>query len=439
MTKPGPKGNHYVHNRETILNLRRDKKSGRFYPVGKGSPSFGSDPEKAIHRFRLWQREQDGSPPPPPIPVTMPNSLEALDATIGRDRTMIPTTWSPDGIETDLESIRQQERDRIRNLIYSDPKRASVDLDCEPLALLANVEDLKPPAASKPLFDLLESYLDVRTLTPTEAENSRTWWKEFRAITGAKVITDLSRDAFKKYRKTIKARKEKRSSVWVRSRFGKIKTIINDAAVELDLSDTEKSILSHKTLLKQPPKPKPKPLDISAKNMKAILSKADKWEKAVILLSLNAAYYPVDCKRLTWDMVNFEKELIRFDRSKSEKLTDTPLPRICALWKRTIRALKAIKNGHSHVFLSTQKQPAATCTFNDHFVALCDKAGVKDRTFKHLRKSAMTAASNDPTVPDRQIDLLAGQSAGIKEHYVVRRNVELACEAIERYYFRGKK
>ena len=55
--------------------------------------------------------------------------------------------------------------------------------------------------------------------------------------------------------------------------------------------------------------------------------------------------------------------------------------------------------------------------------------------FKHLRKSALTAASNDLTVPDRQINLLAGHSAGIKEHCVVRRNVQLACEAIERYYF----
>ncbi len=32
--------------------------------------------------------------------------------------------------------------------------------------------------------------------------------------------------------------------------------------------------------------------------------------------------------------------------------------------------------------------------------------------FKHRRKSALTAASNDPKVPDRQIDLLAGHSSG---------------------------
>lgn len=295
---------------------------------------------------------------------------------------------------------------------------------------------VKLPAPSKPLSELVDSYAEVRELSPRESRNSRVWWGEFQAITKAKVITDLDRESFKQYRKTIKARQGKRSSVWVRSRFGKIKTIINDAIVELELTDREKSILSDRSLLKQPAKPTPKPLDISAKQMKAILKAADKWEKAVILLSLNAAYTPIDCQRLTWDMVDFENGTIRFDREKSEHLTDAPLPRICALWKRTVRALRALKqNGHTHVFLSTQGGPAATCTINDHFVALCDKASVKNRTFKHLRKSALTAASNDPSVNDRQINLLAGHSSGIKEHYVVRRNVELACEAVERYYF----
>ncbi len=117
------------------------------------------------------------------------------------------------------------------------------------------------------------------------------------------------------------------------------------------------------------------------------------------------------------------------------ELSNEPLPRICSLWKRTIRALKAIQNSHTNVFISTQTVLAHVDTINDHFMDCCDDADIKNTTFKHLRKSVLTAASNDPTVPDRQISLLAGHSAGIKEHYIVRRNVQLACEAIERYYF----
>jgi hypothetical protein len=46
----------------------------------------------------------------------------------------------------------------------------------------------------------------------------------------------------------------------------------------------------------------------------------------------------------------------------------------------------------------------------------------------------LTAAGNDPKVPDRQIDLLAGHSSWVTAHYVVKQNGQLACEAFERYY-----
>ena len=429
MGKSGPKGNHFEYQGETVVGLRRDKKSGRFFPVGKGNPSFGSDPPKAIHRFRQWIADQDGSSKSDPLAEFVTNeSVPKIVKVLHPEISIIPP------------EISALARDYYRNLIYSDPVKAATELDCEPIALLANVEDLKPPQPSKPLTELCDTYLDDKTLSPKEATNSRTWWDEFRAITKAKVVSDLDRQAFKTYRKTIKARQGDLSNVWVRSRFGKIKTIVNHATVEMELTDREKRILSDVALLKQPPKPTPNPVDISPKQMKAILKAADKWDKALILLALNSAYKNKDCHRLRWDMVNFENGTIRFDRTKSERLAKQPLPRICCLWKRTIRALKAIKNGHTNVFVSTQGQPAHIDTINDHFVKCCEKAGIGEHfTFEHLRKSALTAASNDPTVPDRQINLLAGHSAGIKEHYVVRRNVQLACEAVERYYFGGKK
>ena len=64
MAKRGAKANHYeTAGGVTIVGLRRDKKSRRFYPVGKGSPNFGTDEPKAIHRFQVWQAKQ-GKPDP---------------------------------------------------------------------------------------------------------------------------------------------------------------------------------------------------------------------------------------------------------------------------------------------------------------------------------------------------------------------------------------
>lgn len=314
-----------------------------------------------------------------------------------------------------------------------------VECPAEPLALLANAENLKPPPSSKQLATFAATYLDDKSLSRDESTSTRTWWDEFLSITKAKTVTDLNRDSFKRYRKTIKDRQGDHSNAWVRSRFGKIKTIINHALVEIELTEREKLILSDVALLKKPSKPTPKPCDSSPKKMKAILSKADKWDSALILLALNAAYTNIDCAALRWDMVDFENGTIRFDRGKSVHLTTQSLPRICSLWGRTIKALRALKNGHTNVFVSSRGEPPHRNTITRRFDRCCTQAGVENRTFKHLRKSAMTAASNDPKVPDRQIELLAGHSSGIKEHYVVRKNVQLACEAIERYYFGGKK
>lgn len=436
MTKRGRKASHFVtKSGEPIVGLRRDAKSGRFYPVGKGSPSFGTDEPQAVHRFRMWQAKQSDDPQIFEIPVTAPAHDDF--------GTEIPTVATFDNVGNPI-NVQQISKSAagayFRNLIFSDPNRAATELDCEPLRLLTNVENLKPPPPSKRLTTLVETYLDDKTLSSKEATNSRTWWGEFVGITRAKVVTDLDRESFKGYRKAIKSRQGKRSNVWVRSRFGKIKTIINHAIVEVDLTDQEKNALSHVALLKQPPKPTPKPVDIEPEEMGAILADADDWDTALILLALNAAYTNIDCQRLTWDMVDFKNSVIRFDRSKAEHLTEKELPRICALWDRTIDALKKTKNGHPHVFVSSQGQPAHIDTMNDHFVECCERAAIKKRlTFKHLRKSALTAASNDPSgVPDRQLNLLAGHSSGIKENYVVRRNVQLACEAIERYYFGDK-
>jgi hypothetical protein len=72
-------------------------------------------------------------------------------------------------------------------------------------------------------------------------------------------------------------------------------------------------------------------------------------------------------------------------------------------------------------------------TINDHFVRCRDEDGIYgDLTFRQLHKSAATAARNKPKERERQIELLVDPSPGFKEHIIVRRNLQLACEAIER-------
>lgn len=114
------------------------------------------------------------------------------------------------------------------------------------------------------------------------------------------------------------------------------------------------------------------------------------------------------------------------------------------------------RDNRSHVINGLRKQKSRTRRGREiagHFTLLDDErrkyfGNGNDMpgtifAFKHLRKSALTAASNDPTVPDRQINLLAGHSAGISDKYVLRqatnKRVVACCEAIEEHFFGEEK
>ena len=464
MGKVGRKPNHYITSKgETINGLSLRKKRGRkvFLPTGKDAPEFGTDddPTTAIHKFRVWEAGQGKTPHPLYFSQEITDDDTAEFASYGLTAKDVAEI-AQKRVEVDSER-HQWEHEKwkayYRNLIHSDPRRAAIELDCEPLSLLVNVADLKPLTTAT-LEELGDCYLRDKQgeILAGSLKNSKQWWEQFCEIVGVESVVDLSHDAFKKYRAEIQRLKGKHENEWVRSRFGKIKAIITHALAELNLSDVDRRRLDYVSLLKLPRKKKTPAVDIQPKEMTAILAHADPWESAIILTALNGAYLPKEIRSLRWDKVDFRKKFIRFDREKAERLTKDaqPVPRCCVLWDRTIAALKNIKADSEIVFISTRGTPVHVYTIVKRFAVLVKKAKVKPRymngetipvTFKHIRKSSLTAASNAPNVPDRQINLLAGHSAGIKDVYVVPRNVVLACEAIESHYFgtpkksRGKK
>jgi integrase len=209
----------------------------------------------------------------------------------------------------------------------------------------------------------------------------------------------------------------------------------------MDLSPEDQTILKKVSLLKLPPKPTPDPKEITQRELKAMLKKADEWMRALILTALNCAYGATNCSRLQWSMIDFKQGVIRFDRTKAIGRIKGAVPRIAVLWQRTKTALRKAKNDHAHVFVSTYGRPVHVETIRRHWNDLCKTAGIKrDLAFGILRKSAQTAAasSKNPVVPYQQYRVLAGHAfKGVDDNYIRRnpRLVELACKAIERYYF----
>ncbi len=434
-------------NGKEIHGLSLHKATGRYYATfSEPRVYFGSDLRRAFRAFHYWKARagletvtitSDTFPGPDDLKLQ-----EFIDAKIAAGERAVITIQDDGTLSDEVDVAADAFWTKVRDALLDDPHLAAERTGIKEIAYL---ERLKPPPPSKHLSKLVQLYLaDKPDLSPKERQNSNVWWSEFCETTGAEIVSDLGRKAFRKYRDEVKQAQAKRglSNAWTRSRFGKIKAIINHAVGgEMELSPEDRSILELRALLKPPPKPPPSPVDISRDELHSILRHADSWEKALILVGLNCAYYPIDCSRLQWSMIDFRRGAVRFDRTKAIGRARGSVPRVAVLWKRTMRALKKIENDHSHVFISAYGTPVHIETIRNHWKALCEKAGVTSSlTFANLRDSAMTvaASSENPAVPEQQYHALAGHVArGVDDNYIRRkpRFVETACRVIERYYF----
>lgn len=159
-----------------------------------------------------------------------------------------------------------------------------------------------------------------------------------------------------------------------------------------------------------------------------------KW-RAILLISLNCAFYPVDVCSLTKDAIDLDKGFLRNARTK------TRVPRIAVLWKRTIDAIREYqtKDPHSsqYVFVSATGYQYAPNHIGRNFRKLRCKAGVSDEVdFTHIRDGAQTAAI-EGGADVIHTDMLLGHRTGIRDDYLKRKPSMVAnvCNAIERYYF----
>lgn len=450
----GPQTNFTRDARGNVINGLRVQKTkdqrgrsiDRYYSIktNGGRKYFGNSQNRAdaIRRYRKWQAEVSRDTIAIGAPID--DLEEFLRAIPSGDEFTI--TIHSDGTVTDESDVAADAFwGKVAEEIRRNPRLAAQETGIEELAYL---DHLKPPPPSLSLLAVGQLYLEdkLSEITPAEWRNSRTWWNEFCTLTDSTSVADLDRAAFHLYRNAILSEVKKRqlSNAWARSRFGKIKTIIQHAVTELDLNKEDRATLTLCSLLKQPPKPAPNPVDITPPELRQILAKSNTWEKALILTALNCAFYPIDCQRLEWSMINFSKGTVRFDRIKATGRTRGAVPRVAVLWKRTLQLLKKLNRQHTNLFISDYKRPVHIETIRRHWRSLCKKAGIKRRiTFANLRDSALTAAaeSTDPVVPVQQYHVLAGHVAkGVDDSYITRhpRFVETATQAIENCYFPRK-
>lgn len=391
---------------------------GRFRPLGKSSPAWSGSWQTAWTRFLAWQAGQT-------------TTLEPL----GHN----PVATMPMGEPSVDHPAFPEWAEWWRTQITLDPSKAAGLMDYPPLAKLADVAALARSTKATSMAAVVDQYVTDKAdkITSSEIRAAKTYWQEFATITGATNVADLTHERVRHYRTTIEKQRGKRNPNWVGARFRKVKTIAKYATTEIALTQGDIVALGLTSLLKAPPIAQGKKIEITPAEFKSLLSVADPFQKAMLLVALNCAYGATDMQRLTWDMVDLGKKSLRFDRPKSAKKIGKAAPRIAALWDSTIASLTAIRTTKApNVFISERGTAPHVHTFEKRFNECREKAGLNATgiTLKQLRKAALTAAANSNDVPDRQVYLLAGHAAGIQDHYVVRKNVENACQAIERHY-----
>jgi integrase len=424
-----PKGRHYAIDPKTGRNV--------FFP---------GDLSRAIFEFRRWGRLGNLPAGIEHIPYdTKVDDGEGPPTTIRSDR------YRANLNVVDPEELRkfdnEQERLRIaplvREWILANPQAAAREIGIPELAYL------RVPEPSLPLETIGTMYLDRKSkpLDPRWRRDCKRYWDEFCEITGCKTVGDLTAEAVRNYRDTIyrDQRTKKRTPRYVNNRFDAVTTVFGYAPKEAGGQDAD-NLARASTLLKMLQRldsDEDNPQPISREHFNKLLDAADTKWKAILLLSLNCAFYPVDVAQVQKAHLDLKNKWLTNNFRTKTRRGKRKSNRIAVLWDRTVEAIAAYWKEEPHessaAFVSDLGTPYAVKTLQNWFrQELRENTDVpEDVKFNHLRDGAATAAGNDPKVDPLHVDMLLGHKTGVKDRYWHKKPwiVADACAAIERYYF----
>ncbi len=386
---------------------------GRLRPIGKSKPAFGGDEATMVNRFLRWQADQGQTPLEP---------LDDIQANGG-----------------DVRWAVEQERQRLRNLILTDPRQAAVELDIPHLAH-------HPKTPDKPQFTLAELgkiYCEDacnkagQPLAPKNRKNSETWWNEFLSIVNVRYARDLTKAHLYKYAKTIKARNY--AAATERNRLVKVKAILNWGRKKTDDTKDYRAAVDHCDNVFDLPEVDINPQPMKVADFQKLLKRADTRMRAMLLLGLNCAMHGGEIGKTLKSDIDLKARTFEGKRSKTSKR------RIAWLWKRTVQAIKAYQKEHPNasdtLFVSRTGRGLTGESIRQLYVTLRRQAGVgEDVKLDGLRDGAYTIACQ---VDSYYAKFVAGHVIRDESKKYVERgdnpNIKACCEAIERHYFPPKK
>jgi len=455
VSKPSiPKGRPVKYVRDNkgieIVGLSCHKSTGRYYATHSNPRVyFGRDYPVALIKFREWQAKQQG---------------ERVDFKIPRKPTQNEIDyWSqhgdaPEKIITHKSIPRDIYIAQLRSDL-SDP--ATCKLLAEetgfPLNRLAKFAD---PPKGLPLSKVWDNYENKRRKRPLKKDGKRDtkkYWDEFCKMVGAKTTSAITEKAIHDYGNTILKRLSKWSVSYAEARFTAVCAVLNASATKdpecrrvHDLcNDPQNGLIA-------PQRKRKRNIIVTPKQFETLLNGAKNNPKlyAMLLISLNCYYYPIDLCDLLVEDIDFDKqidpEVVSICNYRDKY--GAGVPRAACLWDITVDAIKKYQEVDPHglpfLFATKPNKKGIQKQYTPKKVSKliidhCKRMNMpKNITTKAIRKAAYTYATTlDGQSKDTfllEAKVLAGHAVpGVTDDYLHRnpRHVYEACQRIYRHFF----
>lgn len=465
----GRPADYVTHNGQPIVGLSRmpatvkrkrpdgsitEKPDGRYYATASNPRTyFGADFASALQRFEAWQARQRGetfevaypAPPDPAVKRAWRNLAQS-------DKPETAAYYQQTPLPDKIIKHRMIPADTIWTIVAAEirksPERAARKLGIPEIAYLS---DLRPRTKLSLEKAGARYFADHQFSEQREHTKCSDVWDEFVRIVGrdeapATHVEDLTNEVLQRYANRVRQDQGERGAWYRRLRFITVKAVLNYAfTCQLVTPETHTRLRqAWKAPLKTPKQAQGTQVTLTPAEVAALLRAAPTpHNKALFLLALNAALYPVDIRRLQWRHLHLDDGTLIFRRAKKDADGREGTLRVAVLWQRTVKSLRCLKGNatpspDAYVFsVADDGAPVHVNTVQDYFRSAHAAAKIKrDLSFSNLRDSAITVASR--AVSSAVFRVVAGHKIKDEDAAYIEANpfyVADACRAIEDAYF----
>jgi len=446
---------------------RRPHPDNRFYSATHTTKTFGTDPVKAVKKFRKWEDERAKTTVPLRVKYKpLADAVKDMEPWLS-----VCHESARNGLNINVAADEATFWETVAELLDKDRKLFAEKTGWPQIEWL---DELQKPRPAMRLKDVVTFYANKKQTSKDERRAGRSAWAEFttsfRQISEAQTLADIRQDHINQYNGFIHGRisKGEIESKTANSKLRRIKMILNYAIKKADELD-KPQLRRVRDLCESFDKPNgngdaDRNIIITPADYHKLLTTAkactltgsgidaELWY-CLLLLSLNCCFTGADLQALKPQHVDLKRKTLVMRRPKNEWRGPNESPvRVCILWDRTVAAIRRYKLKRPHgldtLFANFDHRKGrygklnARSTITTQFAKIAKLAKV-DATLKILRSSGETAAIKGGADATHAAILMGHK---IPLGNVTVKYVELhpdmvadATAAIEKIYFSQKK